>query len=360
MIRVRLSEAQRVELRRQTREPGVDARQRDRLEMVRLSASGQSPPAIARLLGYHPQTVREQLQAFLAGGFAALRDAPRSGRPPTVTTAQLDALERLLDETARTWTAPQLAGWLWTTSQVRVTPDHLRVLLKRRRFRWKRTKRSVAHKQRDPEAVAQMERELAALAGQAQAGELDLVFLDEAGFAPSLPTGYTWARVGERKVVPYESPEGRRVNVAGAYAPYDPAGPRLSFASRRKEDGRYDAAAHLRFVREQVAGMPADAPPDYRLPRPCVIVLDNYSVHRSRVVTEQTEALAAAGIRFHFLPPYCPELNAMEPQWRQTKYQDLPDRSYATSLALQAAIDAALTDRAARLRQSQPNFARCA
>jgi hypothetical protein len=46
----------------------------------------------------------------------------------------------------------------------------------------------------------------------------DLYFLDEAGFAPTMPTGYTWSRVGERAVVPREDKKDRRVNVVGALA----------------------------------------------------------------------------------------------------------------------------------------------
>ena len=78
---------------------------------------------------------------------------------------------------------------------------------------------------------------------------IDLAFLDESGFAPTLPTGYSWGRLGTRLVVPYEAPQGRRVNAVGAFAPYDPGGPQLVFETRRKTAGRYDAAAHLAFVR---------------------------------------------------------------------------------------------------------------
>ncbi|WP_392961077.1 hypothetical protein [Streptomyces sp. LN245] len=30
----------------------------------------------------------------------------------------------------------------------------------------------------------------------------DLYFLDESGFAPTMPTGHTWSRAGQRAVVP--------------------------------------------------------------------------------------------------------------------------------------------------------------
>lgn len=179
---------------------------------------------------------------------------------------------------------------------------------------------------------------------------IDLVFLDQSGFCPTLPTGYGWGRLGRRLVVRHEAPQGRRVNVVGALSPYDPAGPRLIYETRRKAEGRYDAAAHLAFVRrvaDEATGV-----------RPCVVVLDNYSVHHSQAVTAALPDLAAADIHFCFLPPYSPELNPIEPVWRQLKYQDIPERSHPTDTALQTAVEAALASRAKLLRESPINFPR--
>lgn len=163
MIRVELTDAQREELRARTRVAGLAPRTRDRLEMVRLADAGWSVPRIAGHLGAHEQTVRTYVKAFLAAGFAALPDRPRPGRPPTVTAAHLDALEALLDAGGRTWTTPQLAAWLARERGVRVHPDHLSVLLHRRRFGWQRTATSVAHKRRDEAAYAAKVAELDAL-----------------------------------------------------------------------------------------------------------------------------------------------------------------------------------------------------
>ncbi len=177
---------------------------------------------------------------------------------------------------------------------------------------------------------------------------IDLWFLDESGFAPTLPTGYGWGRLGRRLVVPYEAPQGRRVNAVGALAPHAPTGPRLLFETRRKADGRYDAAAHLAFVDRVAAASD----------RPCVVVLDNYSVHHSQPVTEAAPALAAAGVTFCFLPPYSPELNPIEALWKQVKHHDLPERSHPTDLALQAAVEGALARRARRLSRSAHDLPR--
>jgi len=178
---------------------------------------------------------------------------------------------------------------------------------------------------------------------------IDLWYLDQSGFAPTLPTGYSWARLGTRLVVPYEAPQGRRVNVVGALAPHAPGGPRFMFETRRKAEGRYDAPAHLAFVDRLAAAGGG---------RPCVVVLDNYSVHHAAPVKEATPGLAAQGVDFCYLPPYSPELNPIEPVWRHVKYQDLPERSHPTDTALQAAVESALADRAHRLARSTNNLSR--
>jgi|SRR5688500_12282318 len=163
VIRVSLSPAQRADLRARTREAGVAPRTRDRLEMLRLADAGWSVPRIAGHLGCHEQTVRRHVKSFLADGFAALVDRPRPGRPPTVTAAHLDALEALLDAGGRTWTTPQLVAWLDREYGIRVHPDHLSRLLHARRFGWKRTVASVAHKRRDPDGYDAKVVELAGL-----------------------------------------------------------------------------------------------------------------------------------------------------------------------------------------------------
>jgi DDE superfamily endonuclease len=187
------------------------------------------------------------------------------------------------------------------------------------------------------------------LTAAAAAGERDLYDLDECGFAPTLPTSYTWARVGTRVVVPSEAPQGRRVNVIGARTRAG-AAPRFVWASRRSGLGRLDSAAFLDFVCREVAQLPAawDALPlGYGRARPCTIVLDNYSVHRSKLVQAARPVLAAAGVELYFLPPYSPELSQIEHEWRAIKFGDLRRRSFADGAALHQAVDEVLATRAA-------------
>jgi DDE superfamily endonuclease len=191
------------------------------------------------------------------------------------------------------------------------------------------------------------------------AGWCDLWYLDESGFAPTLPTGYTWARVGTRALVWDEPPQGRRLNVLGALAPFG-AQPDLVWVA---PPGKIDSTVLLDFLWREVARLPAppdQLPADYRRARPCVVVLDNASAHTSKAVKAVLPALAAAGVTLYYLPPYSPELNRIEELWRQIKYQDLPVRSYRTLDELRAAVEDALGDHATHLRDATTDLAEAA
>ncbi len=165
-LRIDLTPAQRTELDRRLRARTTERRLHDRLRMIQLVADGATVPAAARVLGHHHQTVRKFVTRFRAEGFAGLADRPRAGRPGRVGEADLLALEARLDADAqtgaRTWTLPQLVGWLAEERAVTISPDRLGVLRRRRDFRWQRTKRSLAPKHgdglRQAEATADLAR----------------------------------------------------------------------------------------------------------------------------------------------------------------------------------------------------------
>jgi len=152
-----------------------------------------------------------------------------------------------------------------------------------------------------------------------------LVYLDEVGFSPSQPTSYSWVLPGERKWVPYENPQGRRLNVLAAVVPDGPT-PLLIWWPLARTLTSEDL---LVFLRE---ALPAG-------PQPRVVVLDNASIHVSRVVQAARPDLERAGLVLEYLPPYRPELNRIEPVFGVIKHHALPERSYVTMLALYEAVN---------------------
>lgn len=163
MIQLSLSEDERTELRARFRDRKMDVETQTRLRMVELSGMGLSPPGIARRVGRHENTVRKFLKRFGQERFAALPKRTSPGRPPRIQEEHFRALEALLDESARTFTSGQMAAWVQEQLGVSVHPRYLAQCLKRRGWRYRRTKSSLAHKQPDETVVEAKRTELAAL-----------------------------------------------------------------------------------------------------------------------------------------------------------------------------------------------------
>ncbi len=159
MYRVLLTDDQRDELRRRTRQATIAPATRDRLEMVRLADAGWSVPKIAQHLGAHEQTVRAWIKAFLVGGFDALPNKPRGGDQSALTAAMLAAVRTEVGTGTRTWSASDIADWVAEHYGLRLSPGRMRVHLKRAKLSYQRTSRSLKHKQQ-PEQVAARKAEL--------------------------------------------------------------------------------------------------------------------------------------------------------------------------------------------------------
>ena len=149
VYRVKLTDAQREELRRRKRDPKTKPRTRNRLEMIRLSDTGLSIPQIARVVEESEQRVRYWVKAYLSEGtFDALEDRPHPGKKSSLTPERLAGLRREIEKGERTWTSGQLAEWLEREHGLRLTSNHLSDLLHRAKIVWKRTSRSLKHKQK--------------------------------------------------------------------------------------------------------------------------------------------------------------------------------------------------------------------
>jgi len=162
MYRVHLNQAEREELQRRTRRRPLAPQTRDRLEMVRLSNAGWSIPKIASHLQAHEQTVRRWIKTFLQAGFEALRDKPRPGKPSAIGPDILEQVKAWLQQDQRTWSAPQIAQQVQERFGIRRSPAPWRRLLRRERLSYKRTRRTLSHKQK-PEEVAKKQADLETL-----------------------------------------------------------------------------------------------------------------------------------------------------------------------------------------------------
>jgi transposase len=185
---------------------------------------------------------------------------------------------------------------------------------------------------------------------------------------------YSWYPVGERLSIPYEAPQGRRVNAIGAYFSHGPLAGHFEFETyatlpksrakkkrksleeqaaayglRGDEVGPIDSERFLAFV-WKTAGRPLIAPDDWRRERELVLWVDNYSVHKSERVQQELPRLERAGITLCYLPSYSPELSQIEPIWQDVKYHEMTKRSYTEVKELKQATEEALSRKAVNLR----------
>jgi transposase len=146
--------------------------------------------------------------------------------------------------------------------------------------------------------------------------------------------------------VKYEYPQGRRVNALAAYEPFAPA-PALDAVPFERTLTSDDILAYLR------ERLPAAA-----VPR--VVVLDNAGIHTSKVVKAARPGLAKLGIYLYYLPPYSPELNRIEPVFKQVKHHDMPTRSFTSKADLRKAVEDGFETFRRRLRPKCNNELRLA
>jgi transposase len=133
-------------------QPTLPPRLRERLEMVKAASPGWEWEAIAAWSGRSERTIRHWLSRFVAGGVAALADAPRAGRPPHADTSYHALLEACAERNPRAlglpvdaWTSARLSTYLAETTGIRIAPSWLRTLLTKHRFRCGRPKHTLAH-----------------------------------------------------------------------------------------------------------------------------------------------------------------------------------------------------------------------
>ncbi len=138
---------------------------RERCRAMLWSEEGKTTGEIARLLGIHATTPMRWIKDYLRFGFAGLIPEKIPGRPRTVDAEGEAVLRSALKRNPRDlgylftrWTLAALAEHLYSETHARVSPETVRRALKRLRYRYKRPKLSLKHKQ-DPKEVRRAKRE---------------------------------------------------------------------------------------------------------------------------------------------------------------------------------------------------------
>ena len=130
-------------LDRLARSRKAESRLRERARIICAAATGAAIGTIARSLGMGQKTVRLWIGRFNVQGIAGLRDAPRSGRPPTYTPEQVAELVALALTDPQTlglpfgcWTLDRLVAYVREQRGLRLKRSRVDQLLLREGLRW--------------------------------------------------------------------------------------------------------------------------------------------------------------------------------------------------------------------------------
>lgn len=164
---------------------------------------------------------------------------------------------------------------------------------------------------------------LGELESLSEARRIDLYYADEAAVSlePSVP--YGWQFSDEQISMPSE--KGKGVNCFAL----------LSRANRTLIDTtRENITAQFIFEKFERFSM--------NVKKPTVVVLDNATVHRAKIIKERKSVWQQRGLFLFYLPRYSPHLNIVETLWRKLKYEWLAPKDYETRETLCYAVSLAL------------------
>jgi len=163
-------------------------------------------------------------------------------------------------------------------------------------------------------------------------GEVKIYYFDGSGFSTASSVPYAWQAVGETREIPCK--RSKRLNVLG-------------FMSRGNDSFFYSVEGSVTSeeVIKAFDGFAARYAYQYnQTPMPCVVILDNASIHHSNAVKHRLNDWMQQGVFLHFLPPYSPELNLIEMLWRKIKYEWLPIDAYKNYRTMKETVLGILND----------------
>lgn len=290
--------------------------ERRRRRAVALAEAGESPLAVARILGVTRASLRRWRRSARRGDGLAAK--PSLGPRPRLDEDQLATLEGLLAEGAvahgwpnHLWTSRRVAALIQRHFGVRYHPDHVRRILNSR-LRWTSQKPQKRARERN---VKEVERWVAddwpRIIRQAFGRRARIALLDESGFLLSPVVRRTMAPRGRTPILDC-SDRHDRISVISAIT-LSPRALRvgLHFMLLRDNENFHgeEVLLFLRQLKGEVGG-------------PWTVVWDRNQIHgRARVVkawlADHPEVVVED------FPAHAPDTNPDEDVWSWTKYGQL-------------------------------------
>jgi len=305
--------------------PELQLRYEKRCGAVNAVRAGESAVVVARVYKVPLRTLFSWLERYRHGGYDALREGHRSGRPRRVNAEVMQWLYNAI--TLGDPRQYQLPFCLWTLALVRQ--------LLKREFGIPLSKSGISRLlghlglspqrpiyksyKRDPKAMRKyLDKTFPGLRAKARRTGALIYFVDEAAVRSDAHRGTTWGKIGQ---TPEVGDSGDRFSLKMISA-VSPRGD-MKFSCF---EGRMQGARFVEFLKK----LRADAG------RPIIVIADNASYHTGGVVKRYV-AQSQGEVAVENLPAYSPELNPDEQVWNHAKAR-LAKRFVATKKEFKAAL----------------------
>ena len=194
-------------------------------------------------------------------------------------------------------------------------------LFEKKGWTYKRVRKSLAQ-QRDEEDFQAFGETLATLLEAHQEGEASVWFCDECGFHLNPQSVYAWQAPNRPLSLPAHRVNA--LNVLGLIT-VDNQGEFYEF------EGAMDANLFVQCIDAFVDKHATEN-------KKHILILDNASPHKSRLVKQHAQEWAKKQVTWCFLPPYSPEHNYIEILWKRIKHHWIGVKDWLTTQTLKDKI----------------------
>lgn len=293
--------------KKQRSTPQEERRYEKRRAVVEAVQRGDSVAVVARVFGVAARSIFDWLAWYRQGGWHALKEGRRSGRPRKVSAEVMRWLYRAI--TLGNPLQYQFEFCLWTLAIIRQ--------MLHREHGIKLSKSAVSrllgqmglspqrpiyrsYKQRPRELKKFLNKTYPGLQALARRTGAVIFFVDEASVRSDAHRGTTWGKIGETPVV-QDSGDRFSLRLISAVSPRGD----MRFAAF---EGSMTGARFVEFIEKLRKDVK----------RPLIIIADNASYHRSQPLKDYV-ASSQGQVVVENLPRYAPELNPDEQVWNQAK-----------------------------------------
>lgn len=286
-----------------------DVRGVDRIEVLKLIATGMNIPRVADIKGMSRSAIYGIVSRFVLNGVKALFSRKQLGKQPKLNHAQIQELKAIILAGPN---ASGLPNSCWNLSLVQdIVRDRFGVFLSLSQISRILKKSGLSYKKGSPylhlrdeqQRKAWLEKEFPDIVRQAKKENAAILFQDEVGFHSGC-TGYTWGERGQIVLVPHP---GKNLSFK-AFGAIDIVNHKFTYhVSRRLNSTTF--LDFMKIVKRKYQ--------DQKV----IMICDNVNYHKSKKVLSAMGPDLSKTIQIELLPTYSPDYNPIEQLWKIMKGQ---------------------------------------